>query len=106
MDDGSTSPFLLKGPEFDSFALIDARMTIVRALGVLPTMTEADMDSLEQILSTMRAVNTDEVGAAATLDMPLDRRVAAALLRVYVYRWEEGGQEAASRLTGILDVRR
>ena len=103
--DNEPAAILMNNAGAPAFVRTDALLSIIRALGALPEMTDADMDSVESILAAMRERAEDEVRSAAAIGSPLDCRSATSLLRFYLYKWTKGGEEAASRLTQIVDVR-
>jgi hypothetical protein len=83
-------------------AAVDGRLSLARAIAGI----EADEESLEtaaQIFEATAAMRVDELAAAASIDAELTVPVAATLLQIYLYRWTDGGSDAALRLTNILD---
>lgn len=83
-------------------AASDGRLSLARAIARIET-DEESLETAAQIVEATVAKRVDELAAAASIDAELTVPVAATLLQIYLYRWTDGGSDAALRLTSILD---
>jgi hypothetical protein len=100
--DGQLVSLVVNAETLAHVAEIDGVVSLRRALSGIETSDEA-WKTAGLITRTMAEQRLGEPEAADAAGVGLSVPVAAALLTFYLYRWAEGGVDATTRLTAIVD---